>query len=363
MMFSMLLALAAGDGLYGADTDSPRTFLEVDGARYGAEPDARGPIGGGAGYLAGVTAGDHVARDLDGLLAALASAEAGEVIFLPGDVVIDCTGVVRVEQLVLELPGGVTLASDRGRDGSPGALLFSDELLTRPLIRVTGPDARVSGLRLRGPDPERRLDHHRRAYQGGERRDPDYYYALPTSDGIQTGHDRLEVDGCELAGWSHAAVFLRRGADHEVHHNFMHHNQRQGLGYGVCLDVATAEITHNLFDWNRHSIAGTGRPGSGYRAAHNVERGESLSHCFDMHGGRDRRDGTNVAGTWLTVERNAFLCPRTALKIRGEPEREATFTGNWCVHAGPREALSGEARTTAGANAYGGETPRVITGR
>ena len=31
-------------------------------------------------------------------------------------------------------------------------------------------------------------------------------------------------------------------------------------------------------------------------ARHNIELGVSLSHCFDMHGGRDREDGTDIAG-------------------------------------------------------------------
>ena len=232
----MALAIAfpsSGDGLYGANPALPAvTAVKVDGASYGAAADERGPIGGGAGYLTGVRGGDHVVRDLDTLLTALATAQSGEVVFLPGDTVIDLTGMVVVESLVLELPAGVTLASDRGIGDSPGALLFSDALLTRPLIRVTGENARISGLRLQGPDAERRLDHHRRAYQGTRRRDPDYYYGLPTSDGIETHASNLEVDGCELAGWSHAAVFLRGGTGHRVHHNFIHHCQRQGLGYG-----------------------------------------------------------------------------------------------------------------------------------
>lgn len=349
-------------GLYGAAADLPEvTFLERDGRRFGAEPDELGPIGGGDGYTGGLAGGDHVATTLDELIAALAAAEPGDVVFVPGDAAIDCTARVLVDGLVLELPGGVTLASDRGRDGSPGALLFSDHLATRPLIRVTGPDARISGLRLRGPDPERRLDHHRRSFR--ERRGSDYYYKFPISDGIETAADRLEVDGCELAGWSHAAVFLKAGTGHHVHHSFLHHNQYQGLGYGICHDVAVSLIERNLFDWNRHSIAGTGRPGSGYEARHNVERGTSLSHCFDMHGGRDRGDGTDVAGTFLTVERNTFLCPRTALVVRGEPEEEARVQGNWFVHATPREAVRGQERTRLGANLYGTAEPAVREGR
>jgi len=364
-MLPTLLALAlpftfasAGDGLYGATLDLPHpTFVELDGSRFGAAPDERGPIGGGSGYLAGLASGDHVATTLDELIEGLSVAQPGEVVFLPGNAVIDCTARVLIEELVLELGEGVTLASDRGRDGSPGALVFSDALATRPLLRVTGPDARISGLRLRGPDPERRLDHHRRSFREG--RGHEYYYRFPVSDGVECAFDRLEVDGCELAGWSHAAIFLKSGSGHDVHHCFVHHNQYQGLGYGVCHDVATSRIERNLFDWNRHSIAGTGRPGSGYEALHNVERGTSLSHCFDMHGGRDRKDGTNVAGTWMKVTRNTFLCPQLAVKVRGEPEEEVRVEGNWFVHESANEAVAGEWRTVVGANAHGVEDPVV----
>ena len=130
MILPLLAALLAPDGLYGAASDVPSpTTVEIDGRRFGAEPDADGPIGGGPGYARALADGDHVARTLDELIAALASARAGEVVFLPGDALIDCTARVLVDGLVLELPGGVTLASDRGRDGSPGALLFSDAAL------------------------------------------------------------------------------------------------------------------------------------------------------------------------------------------------------------------------------------------
>ena len=349
-------------GLYAADLDVPAsTSIEVDGARFGAEPDEIGPIGGGPGYFAGVTTGDHVVTTLDGLIEALAAAGPGEIVFLPGDAVIDCTARILVDELVLELSEGVTLASDRGRDGSPGALIFSDTLQTRPLIRVTGSDARVTGLRLRGPDPERRLDHHRRSFR--EERGRDYYYKFPVSDGVECAHDRLEVDDCELAGWSHSAIHLKGGTGHHVHHCFIHHNQYQGLGYGICHDVSVSLIERNLFDWNRHSIAGTGRPGSGYEARHNVERGTSLSHCFDMHGGRDRKDGTNVAGTWMKVTRNTFLCPRHAVVVRGEPEEEVRVEGNWFVHETSAAAVRGERRTVLGANAYGATAPVRRDGR
>ena len=283
---------------------------------------------------------------------------------MPGKVVLDFSARVYVDNTVLEIPASVTLASDRGTDGSSGALLFSDALATRPFIRALGPNVRLSGLRLRGPDPERRLDHHRRSYrEPGSGRDSKYYYSFPVSDGIDAAHDGLEVDNCELAGWSHAAVFLGRGSGHHIHHNFIHHNQYQGLGYGVCLDIAEALIERCLFDYNRHSIAGTGRPGSGYEARHNIERGTSLSHLFDMHGGRDRKDGTDIAGDWLHVHHNAFFCREAALRIRGVPVREAIIELNWLIHRPDRPAMSSDGRTTFGANAWGVEDPVVRKGR
>jgi len=365
-LLALCLFVAPQDtGLYGASTNRPEpSSIEIDGVAFGATGDQHGPIGGGAAPRAGPKRRDHIVDTVDELLAALQRAKAGEVVFVPGQVTLDLSARVYVDKTVLEIPADVTLASDRGADGSKGALLFSDALATRPLVRALGPNVRLSGLRLRGPDPERRLDHHRRSYrEPGKGRDPDYYYSFPVSNGIDTTHDGLEVDNCELAGWSHAAVFLRRGSDHHIHHCFIHHNQYQGLGYGVCLDIAEALIERCLFDFNRHSIAGTGRPGSGYEARHNIERGTSLSHLFDMHGGRDRKDGTDIAGDWLRVHHNAFFCDKTAVVIRGVPAREAVIEHNWLIHRSDRPAMSSDGRTTFGPNCWGIDEPIVRAGR
>lgn len=329
------------------------TWIEIEGQVYGAKPDERGPIGGGSGYVAVVTQGDVTADNLDSLLEALSKAEPGQVVFIPGTVEIDLTTRVYIEQLVLELPAGVTLASDRGNHGSPGALLTSDALNTPIMIRATGPDVRITGLRLQGPNPKRHLEHHRRAFgPGGEGHT--YYYRFPTQRGIVTTHDRLQVDNCELAGFGHSAVSLNQGVEHRVHHNFIHHCQYNGLGYGVCLDTASAVIEFNLFDWNRHSIAGTGRVGCSYIARHNVELGTSLSHCFDMHGGRDRKDGTDIAGTVIEISNNTFRAPQTPVVIRGAPEQKCDVHHNWFpMHPKPEQAVRASLRTNIGENAYG----------
>ena len=332
--------------MYGRLEDPGQTWIETDGEIYGARPDERGPIGGGEGYADLFTAGDHRVSTLEELLEALNTARPGQTVFVGGGAKIDCTTLVHIDTLVLEVPAGVTLASDRGQRGSRGALIFSDVFETRPLIRAAGPHVRISGLRIRGPDPDRRMDHHRRSFAEG--RGQEYYYRFPISSGISTEHPGLRADNCELAGWSLAAVDLRGGADHRIQHNYIHHNQYQGLGYGICLDMAESLIEHNLFNFNRHSIAGTGAPGTSYEAAHNVELGESLSHCFDMHGGRDRKDGTEIAGAWIWIHHNTFRAPQTPIVIRGIPERECRIGNNWFPNHSPPGGGEGKAAVRCG---------------
>lgn len=330
-----------------------QTWVEVDGVVYGARADERGPLGGGEGYAGIVTGGDHTATTVEELVAALEAASPGETVFIPGDVELDLTTLVYIEELVLELPGGVTLASDRGSGGSPGALLFSDALDTRVMIRANGPDARVTGLRIQGPNTRRRLAHHRRSFgEGGGGHE--YYYRFPTQRGISTTHGGLEVDNCAISGFGHAGVHLRDGDDHHVHHCFIHHCQYNGLGYGVSHNTASSLIECNLFDFNRHSIAGTGRPGCGYVARNNVELGTSLSHCFDMHGGRDRDDGTKIAGTTIEMHNNTFGAPKRAIAIRGVPEEYCRVHHNWFVHYEDASGgIRAEERTEVYDNAWG----------
>ena len=81
---------------------------------------ARGyPLGGGSGYAMTFGFSGSPVRHLDELIEALAGARAGDTVYVAGDAVIECTERVYVEELVLELPGGVTLASDRGVKGHP----------------------------------------------------------------------------------------------------------------------------------------------------------------------------------------------------------------------------------------------------
>ena len=202
------------------------TWVKIDETIYGAKPDERGPIGGGKGYINIVSKGDYTVKNLDSLIEALSKASSGQTIFIPGELVIDMTARIYIEQLVLDVPEGVTFAGDRGYKGSKGALLTSDALKTPVMIRAGGSNVRIAGLRIQGPNPKRYLEHHRRSFgEGGNGHN--YYYKLPTSNGIRTKYSHLEVDNCEISGFSHAGVYLTTAEGHHIHHNYIHHCQYQ----------------------------------------------------------------------------------------------------------------------------------------
>jgi hypothetical protein len=298
---------------------------------FGAEVNPTGePIGGGKGYGRLVRQSDYRVKTLEELIAALKEAKSGQIVYVDDNAEIDVTGK---EKIVI--PGGVTVAGGRGRGGSEGALLYSDELATSPMFLAGGDRIRVTGLRLRGPDQERRTEQMQKLYKEGR------YYSIPNSDGIISAYSGLEVDNCELWGWSHAAVFLKRGASKaHIHHNYIHHNQRSGLGYGVCLDQSDALIEANLFDWCRHHIAGTGRPGTGYEARYNLVLENANGHSFDMHGGSDRKDGTDIAGDLIKIHHNTFKATGVpAVVIRGQPQKSAQIYNNWFLHSSLDKAV------------------------
>lgn len=332
-----------------------KTWLELNGQVYGAKPSSKGPIGGGSSYESIVKQGDYLVRNLDELIDALSKAKASEVVFIPSDVVIDMTTSIYIEELVLNIPAGVTLSSDRGVNGSLGALICSDALKTPLMLKILGADVRITGLRLQGPNPKRYMEHHAKSFgPGGERHA--YYYKFPVSSGINCEFDGLEVDNCDISGFSRAGIYLNSGTGHHIHHNYIHHCQYNGLGYGVSHNTAQSLIEYNYFDYNRHSIAGTGRPGCSYVARHNVELGESLSHCFDMHGGRDRKDGTAIAGTSIEIYNNTFRSPNFAIGVRGDAEEQCLIYRNWFVeHRDVDVAVRpyGFKMTKAYDNAYG----------
>jgi hypothetical protein len=144
-------------------------------------------------------------------------------------------------------------------------------------------------------------------------------------------------------GWPHAAVSARNVAGVRVQHNHIHHNRRQmrldgcrhyGLGYGVVVDDSGHVLVEaNLFDHNRHDIASDGEPGTRYEARYNLVLNGAVQHSFDVHGGADRGDGTDIAGTLFNVHHNTFLqAHKPAFRIRGKPEIAAKVWANEFRH-------------------------------
>jgi hypothetical protein len=307
-------------------------LLSPAGETYGAEENPTGnPIGGGLGYGEIQTGDDHIATSYVELDSAFQVAEPGEIVFVPADARIDMSG--RPE---LTIPGGVTLASNRGSAGSDGGLIFSDALDTPGMIRTGGDSARITGLRIRGPfDKRDRVDR--------------------TSNGIETTHFGFEIDNCEIWGFSVAATRFSTGASRGyVHHNFIHHNQRGGLGYGVSINGGSVLIEANLFDWCRHHIASSGAPGSGYEARYNVCLENANGHLFDMHGGRDRGDATDIAGDWMNIHHNTFQAVEVRSHvIRGVASQGVKIHHNWFYSTDTANIVRASGETRVDQNVLG----------
>ena len=348
---SPAIAVESNSGAEYAKKEKP-TWKKIGNTIYGAKADETGPIGGGKGYSKVINSGDYTVDRLESLIDALAKAKSGQVVFIPGDKIIDMTTFIYIDKIILKIAEGVTLASDRGYNGSEGALITSDSLDTPGMILINGANVRISGIRLQGPNPKRYLDHHKRAFGPGGPGHP-YYYKFPTSNGINCKFPDLEVDNCIITAFSRAGISLQAGTGHHIHHNLIHRCQYNGLGYGVSHDKASSTIEFNQFNENKHSLAGTGSPGCGYIARNNVELGISLEHNFDMHGGRDRKDNTNIAGTTMEIHNNTFLGPLRAVVIRGVPQDKCDVHHNWMpTHKNATSAVRAEEKTYTTNNLY-----------
>lgn len=319
----LCLAMVVGVSMAWCQTGEEKTF--------GCEANPTGdPVGGGEGYSDIFTSGDFTATTDAELLAAFEEAEPGDVIYIPDGAEIDLT-----EHGTITIPGGIIIAGSRGLDGSPGAKIFSHRQ-TGTCFVIGGDDVRLTGLRFEGPSDSRERTVHSATF-------------------VRIARAGLEVDNCEIYNWNIQGIYVQRGAfDTYVHHNYIHHCQRSGYGYGVVLYGATARIIGNMFDYCRHHIAAGGHPGSGYEAAYNLVLENANGHNFDMHGGRDRGDGTDIAGDYMHIHHNTFRGPHRAVVIRGVPSQWARIHHNWFNEPVDEEVRSG-GNTQVYSNVYGPE--------
>jgi hypothetical protein len=327
---SLLLAIIGNATLAG------HSAAESAGAL--SNPTGR-PIGGGEGYGDWANAQAQPVSTAAELVDQLATATDGTIVYVDDDAVIELD-----DHWNIEIPPGVTLASGRGRNGSLGALLYTNTRAKRNLFHVDGPGSRITGLRLRGPDTN--IDP---GNCGG-----DDATAIRI-DGVAGSSTSIAVDNNEMWGWPHGPVWVSDTNGAYVHHNHIHHNRREmnrpecghgyGLGYGIRVDVGDALIEANLFDHNRHDIASNGEPGAIYEARYNLVLNGAVQHSFDVHGGEDRGDDTDIAGSWFNVHHNTFLqSGKPAFNIRGVPLLGAAVWSNEFLHGSEAAAVRQESK-------------------
>lgn len=314
--------------------------IELNGKKYGAYvEDGQDPIGGGAGYSEIFTTGDYVVSTAEELYQALRKAKEGEVVFIEGGAVIDLTNHLYERRLAFNIRTGVTLASNRGYVNPDGTVetgaVIRNESTVGSVFTLQG-NARITGLVVEGPTFHAHLAHHARAFNAEWGYGSDYYYSNPLikTHGITVGGNNAQIDNCELSGFGKGAIHLEKTfKDLWVHHCYIHHNQNNGLGYGITHDDSSESLVeYCLFNYNRHSIAATGAGQTGYIARYNIEMGESLAHCFDIHGGADRGEASNHAGDYCEMYNNTFLAEDHPYWLRGVPSEYQYFYQNNCLY-------------------------------
>ena len=262
---------------------------------------------------------------------ALKTAKSGWTVYVKDGASLNLTGKS------LCVPAGVWLAGGRGRGTGPGALLYTTVTTKTPILKACGKGVRITGLRLWGADltqcpPSYATKTCSGTYDPAHCRDCEpasYGVVVAGSSGAE-----LELDNCEAAGWSFAAVALSDGPGNKVHHSYLHHTQRQGLGYGVMLggtsSVVSALIEGNRFDYYRHAVAASGSAGQEYEARQNLALEHTIGHVYDMHGLDEHlHNGTSVAGKRILIHDNSiFPAAAYSFLLRGKPTEGAWFYDN-----------------------------------
>lgn len=295
------------------------------------------PYGGGSGYFPIIKPEESdiviTTNDFNSLKSAIENANYGDTIYINDNLEIEIPA-----EGTLTIPNGVTLASGRGRDGSQGALLYSNNLLTDPYFEhpaiIAGDDVQISGLRLRGPDgTSSSLNYGKQAA------------------GIKQEYSKnLEVHNCEIYNWYVYGIYIVDSENVNIHHNYIHNNQNPHIGYGVCNRNKTDTIiSYNIFNHNRHDVAGiknTNMEPPSYTVQYNLIGPDAVSHRFDMHGcgytdswgcpdmyTKDNAGPENLAGETINILNN-YLLPMNSPKyhsvvIRGIPRDMANIIGNY----------------------------------
>jgi hypothetical protein len=253
-------------------------------------------------------------------------------------------------------------------------IFVTDTRGSKALFEIRGDSVRFSGIRLEGPTT---------GIAQGDIKEKGILIA-PFEDPSPIRH--IEVSNMDISHWSGVGVEVsdnnvaaERGRlfntnERAVHifGNYFHHNRHgAGEGYGVAVTAgAYATIEQNVFDENRHAIAGgsksgDGRDYSGYTLRDNLILSGGGRHCseswwgaltgwrlhcwqthqVDMHGDDNAWYGSHNwqcgwAGETMIIQRNTILYTSgSAIKIRGNPVDKVVVDGNVFKHDSRGDAI------------------------
>ena len=255
---------------------------------------------------------------------------------------------------------------------------------SNPLFEIRGDNVRFSGFRLEGPTD---------GIGGGDRLEIGirvWPYECAGEPCMPTPIRKIKITNMEIYHWSGAAIDIRdntvqaeRGrlfntneSAVRIRNNYIHHNRHNaGNGYGVHVGGgAYALIEQNVFDQNRHAIAGGStdfkKDFSGYTLRENLILEGGGKHCIDnrwvweltswivgwsrcwqthqidMHGNKNQRGLAHnwccgIAGETMIIERNTVLYNAgIAIKIRGNPLDKVVVDGNVFRHESSSDAIA-----------------------
>ena len=251
-------------------------------------------LGGGAGYPLPITT--KTASTLTELKTAVSTAVSGDVIFIPQNATID------FGTTVITIPDNVTIASNRGQNGSLGGILRRKTPGTsyETCMMIAGNNTRLTGLIIEGEMyPE---DY---GNKSGEQSESGYLVGLKINN--KSG---VIVDNCEGRGFAWSFV-SSQGCPlvgrPNIHHNYIHHCQARGEGYGINVYGGYALVEANIFDYNRHSITGAGWAGESYEFRNNLHLGHGHAiGAFHVDVHQDEKGGA-FAGQEYYIRNNTVL--------------------------------------------------------
>jgi len=321
--------------------------------------------------------------------------QPGARVYIQGDVNLDLSGMANIH-----VARDVQIIGERNASHPRGPRLFTTTfpanllLIGDPDQQTTANDVRITGIVLDGGEPSDPCE------SAGD--------GVPGSNGITVyASQHVQIDHSELFHWRGAAISVQdnddvpgqslpSGQPHDaisrsigkagvwVYSNYIHDNQHPtfcgvfgdsglGLGYGVVVSQGGFPLIQgNVFDSDRHAIAGHGSNGDGYTAVGNLflkpglnkwRLSNYLNPPIDMHG---LQTCPNLDGSWncgqgglyMEVANNIVVGDgsdppdASAIKLRGRPTNTDVDGVGMFVHDnvfnGPQSGMLIETLSTDG---------------